>query len=197
MGKNKKATLTTQSHHWFITIRKNIDLPINVLKMFCEQYTGGEMYAFIEHKGDISPLTGEVEGVHYHIVMNSEGRPQKIKILNDLVKTFNLDNPFGIEVDTYDTFEGCLQYLTHQNEPAKTLHDRKEIITNIDSDTFNAILDTPLASKLNTGSLVAMIKASYNALDLATLLGLGTFDHYLRTIKVLWRVIKGTNLDGL
>lgn len=197
MSKKKKATLTTQSHHWFITIRKNIDLPINVLKMWCEQYTGGEMYAFIEHKGDISPATGEVEGVHYHIVMNSEGRPQKIKILNDLVKTFNLDNPFGIEVDTYDTFEGCLQYLTHQNEPAKTPHDRKEIITNIDSDTFNAILDTPLASNLTTGSLVAMIKVSDNALDLATQLGLGTFDHYLRTIKVLWRVIKGTNLEGL
>lgn len=195
MSKKKKATLTTQSRHWFITIRKNIDLPINEIKKWCEQFAQTEMYAFIEHKGDISPDTGVIEGVHYHIVINMANRHQKIHILNDIVKTFELDNPFGIEVDTYDTFEGCLQYLTHQNEPKKTQHDRKEIITNIDNDTFNSILDTPIASNLTITSLIAYIKQSQNVVDLASLLGLGTFDHYLKTIRVLWKYIKGNNIE--
>ena len=163
MSKKKPANLTTQSQHWFITIRKNIDLSINVLKQWCETMSEGEMFAFIEHKGDLSADTGEVEGTHYHIVLNTSKRPQKIKLLNDIVKLFDFQNPFGIEVDTYDTFEGCLQYLTHQNEPKKTQHNRGEIITNIDSDTFNAILDTPLKSALTTTSLIAYIESSKSA----------------------------------
>ena len=195
MSKKRKANLTTQSRHWFITIRKNIDLPINDLKKWCEQFAQTEMYAFIEHKGDISPDSGEVEGTHYHIVINMINRHQKIHILNDLVKTFEFDNPFGIEVDTYDTFEGCLQYLTHQNEPKKTSHNRNEIITNIDSDTFNSILDTPISSSLTSTSLVGYIKQCSNAVELMNLLGLGTFDHYLKTIRVIWKLIKGTNIE--
>ena len=197
MSKKRKATLTTQSAHWFITIRKNRDLAINILKMWCERYSGTEMYAFIEHKGDISVDTGEVEGVHYHIVINMESRHQKLAILNDLQRTFDLDNVFGIEVDTYDTFEGCLQYLTHQNEPQKTQHKRQEIITNIDKDTFNSILDTPIASNLTATSLIGYIKQCDNAVELMNLLGLGTFDHYLKTIKVIWKIVKGNNLEGL
>ena len=195
MSKKRKANLTTQSRHWFITIRKNIELPINELKKWCEQFAQTEMYAFIEHKGDISPDSGEVEGTHYHIVINMINRHQKIHILNDLVRTFNFSNPFGIEVDTYDTFEGCLQYLTHQNEPKKTPHERSEIITNIDSDTFNSILDTPLATNLTSTSLVGYIKQCSNAVELMSLLGLGTFDHYLKTIRVMWKIIKGTNIE--
>lgn len=195
MSKKRKANLTTQSRRWFITIRKNIDLPINELKKWCEYFAQSEMYAFIEHKGDISPDSGEVEGVHYHIVINMINRHQKIHILNDLVKTFNFSNAFGIEVDTYDTFEGCLQYLTHQNEPKKTPHERSEIITNIESDTFNSILDTPLATSLTSTSLVGYIKQCNNAVELMTLLGLGTFDHYLKTIRVIWKLIKGTNIE--
>lgn len=195
MSKKNKATLTTQSCHWFITIRKNIDLPIRDIKAWVEQYTQGEMYGFIEHKGDISPLTGEIEGTHYHIVMNTCGRKQKLGLLNSLVKTFELDNAFGIECDTYDTFEGCLQYLTHQNTPEKTQHKREEIITNIDSDTFNAILDTPLANTLTIDMLLTHIKMSENPVQLAQKLGLGTFDHYLKTIRVLWKIVKRCDIN--
>lgn len=194
MSKKRKATLTTQSQHWFITIRKNIDLSKPLLKQWCESHAVNNMYAFIEHKGDISPTTNEVEGTHYHIVMDSLKRPQKIHLLNDLVRTFGFETPFGIEVDTYDTFEGCLQYLTHQNEPTKTQHDRREIITNIDNDTFNALLDTPLASSLTTGSLIAYINQCSTPIQLCEMLGLGTFDHYLRSIRILWKCCKGYDM---
>lgn len=197
MSKKRKATLTTQSAHWFITIRKNKALPINILKQWCETYAQQEMYAFIEHKGDIAVDTGEVEGVHYHIVINMVSRHQKLAILRDIVRTFELDNPFGIEVDTYDTFEGCLQYLTHQNEPQKTQHNRDEIITNIDKDTFASILDTPIASNLTATSLIGYIQQCKTPVELVGLLGLGTFDHYLKTIRVLWKFIKGSNIEDI
>lgn len=194
MRKRNKATLTSQSQHWFITIRKNIELNTILLKGWCEKIAVGDMYAFIEHKGDISPTTKEVEGTHYHIVINSEHRVRKITLLNDLVKLFDFDNPFGIEVDIYDSFEGCLQYLTHQNEPLKTPHDRKEIITNIEGDTFRTMLDTPLSSQLTSGSLVALINSVSTPIQLAEKLGLGTFDHYLRTIRIFWKCCKGYDL---
>lgn len=191
----KKAQITSQSCHWWITIRKNKELSIGALKQWCEYISLGEMYAFIEHKGDISVDTGEVEGCHYHIVVNTPKRVRKGQLLNDLVKYFDFDNPFGIEVDIYKSFEGCMQYLTHQNEPKKTPHSKNEIVTNIDVDTFTSIMDTPLATDLTTSSLVGYIEASKNAIELAKVLGLGTFDHYLRTIKIFWKILKGEPID--
>lgn len=192
--KHKKAQLTSQSHHWFITIRKNVDLSISKIKQWCELHSLGDMYAFIEHKGDISCDTGLVEGTHYHIVLNTEKKVRKSQLLNDIVKQFDFDNPFGIELDIYQSFEGCLQYLTHQNVKEKTQHDKSEIVHNIDKDTFLAIMETPLATQLCTSQLVYLIEQAKTPIDLCRELGLGTFDHYLKTIKVLWRYIKGENI---
>lgn len=194
MSKKKPAKLSTQSQHWFITIRKNIELPTNDIKLWVELYSLGEMYAFIEHKGDISKDTGEVEGTHYHIVMDTQKRVRKLQLLKSIVSTFKFDNPFGIEVDTYDSFEGCLQYLTHQNDHEKTPHDRKEIITNIDKGVFDTLLDTPIAETLTTGKLCALIEECDNPVNLCERIGLGTFDHYLKTIRLLWRYLKGQDL---
>lgn len=186
----KKASLTSQSCHWWITIRKNIEIYINNIKQWCDSLSLGDMYAFIEHKGDISADSGEVEGVHYHIVINSGKRHQKANILNSIVKYFGFDNPFGIEVDIYSSFEGCLQYLTHQNEPKKTRHDRKEIIYNFDSDLFATMLDTTLTTELTATSLQAYILEANNPMDLAIKIGLGTYTHYLSVIRQFWRYLK-------
>lgn len=186
----KKASLTSQSCHWWITIRKNIEIDINNIKQWCDSLSLGDMYAFIEHKGDISADSGEVEGVHYHIVINSGKRHQKANILNSIVKYFGLDNPFGIEVDIYSSFEGCLQYLTHQNEPKKTRHDRKEIIYNFDSDLFATMLDTTLTTELTATSLQAYILEADNPMDLAVKIGLGTYTHYQSVIRQFWRYLK-------
>lgn len=189
-----KASLTSQSCHWFITIRKNVEIKTDLIKQWVSSFCFNDMYAFIEHKGDISVDTGEVEGTHYHILMNSDKRHMKSKMLNSIVAFFGFDNPFGVEVDIYSSFEGCLQYLTHQNHKDKTQHDRSEIITNIDYDTFHSILDTPLVSKVSTSILIGLIEKARSPLDLCKDLGLGVFDHYLKTIRVLWRYIKGNDL---
>ena len=186
----KKASLTSQSCHWWITIRKNVELDRNAIKLWCDTLSGGDMYAFIEHKGDIAVDTGEIEGCHYHIVINSGKRHQKANILNSLVKYFGFDNPFGIEVDIYGSFEGCLQYLTHQNEPKKTPHKRQEIIYNFDADLFATMLDTPLTTELTATSLQAYIMEAKTPIDLAVRIGLGTYGHYLNVIRQFWRIIK-------
>lgn len=194
MSHNGKAQIMSQSCHWWITIRKNKELDIGSLKQWCEYQTLGEMYAFIEHKQDISVVTGEVEGCHYHIVLNTPKRVRKGQLLNDIVRYFEFGNPFGIEVDIYKSFEGCVQYLTHQNEEKKTQHHKSEIVTNIDKDTFSQIIDTPLATTLTTGSLIALINQCATPVELAMELGLGTFDHYLKTIRVLWKRLKREDL---
>ena len=60
-----KKPLTCQSCKVDIVIRKNKEIPLSKIKEYCIQ--NFSRYAFIEHKGDIKPSTGEVEGVHYHI----------------------------------------------------------------------------------------------------------------------------------
>lgn len=190
----KKATLTTQSYHWWITIRKNQKIPKAQLIEFCNSLTQGDMYAFIEHEKDVSIETGEVEGVHYHIVLNSAKRHQKAKILNDIVRFFDFDNPFGIEVDVYSSFEGCLQYLTHQNVKEKTQHKRDEIVHNIDKDLFVTFLDTPLTTELTASTLVGLIEQCDSPIDLAKRIGLGSYTHYYHVIRQWWRLIKGTDI---
>lgn len=188
--KGKKANLTSQSCHWWITIRKNIEISKNLIRQWCDTMSAGDMYAFIEHKGDISTDTGEVEGCHYHIVMNTAKRVQKAKLLNSICDYFGFDNPFGIEVDIYISFEGCLQYLTHQNVKEKTQHDRQDIIYNFDSDLFNSILDTPLKSELNAEALISIILKSRNKVDVLKEIGLGHFNLYSRVIDMLWKELK-------
>lgn len=186
----KNTNLTSQSSHWWITIRKNIDLGNDKVKLWCESMAQGEMYAFIEHKGDISADTGEVEGTHYHIALNLPKRTTKSAIINNIVNYFGFDNPFGIRVDIYISFEGCCQYLTHQNESKKTQHDKSEVVHNIELDTFNAIMTTELNTELTATTLQALILESKTPMDLAVKIGLGTFQHYHNTIKMFWRYLK-------
>lgn len=186
----KHTPLGSQSFHWFIVIRKNVKLPIQQVKQWCITQAEQEAFFLMEHEGDISVETGEVEGVHYHIVLNSAKRHSKSYMLNSIQRFFDFKDQNGIECDIYERFESCVQYLTHQNNTDKTQHDRKEFITNVSEVELNKILDTPVSRELSTQYLVELIKTSKNVIELATKIGLGTYGHYQKVISQFWRIIK-------
>ena len=105
-----KAPLTCQSTKACIVIRKNMSIPKSRIEEYCKTYF--KWYAFIEHKGDIEPTTGIVEGTHYHIV--GDYLTQRVRFstrLEEIVKFFRFDNNNGIEIDKYQSMILSVQYL--------------------------------------------------------------------------------------
>lgn len=135
----KKAPLTCQSINADIVIRKNIDISKAKIEAYCKEYC--LQYAFIEHKGDIQPTTGEVEGTHYHLVLKySEGKVAFSTRLNQIVQWFGFKDALGIEIDKIGSLGKCLQYLIHKNNQEKTPHDISEIVHNYDANEFAILM---------------------------------------------------------
>lgn len=122
-----------------LVIRKNTHLKESDINSFCEEFLS--RYAWIEHLNDISTETLQVEGVHYHIVGTLKNRTRLGTILSRVVKHFNFDNPFGIEIATANSIEGCYQYLIHKNDKDKTPHDISECHTNIPAEEFQTLME--------------------------------------------------------
>lgn len=135
-----KASITCQSTRVDLVIRKNKEIPIDKIKAYCEQYC--LQYAFIEHKGDISVDTGEVEGVHYHLVLQyREGKVAFSTRLNQICEWFGFDNTNGLQIDRIGSLTRCLQYLVHKNNAEKTPHDEKEIVHNYPIEEFKILME--------------------------------------------------------
>ena len=136
---SRKCSLTTQTGKIFLVIRKNKKIDKNMIAAYLKEYAID--YAFIEHEKDIEPVTGLVEGVHYHIVYNAKDKRMRLAtILNNVVSYFGFKDSNGIEIEKYTSFELSIQYLIHKNNPEKTQHKPEEIISNIDKDLLNTYL---------------------------------------------------------
>lgn len=134
-----KAKITCQSVNVDLVIRKNKPIDKKLIKAYCEEYC--VKYAFIEHKGDISVDTGEVEGIHYHLVLKyAKSKVAFSTRLNEIIKWFHFDNDIGIEIDEIKSLTKCLQYLIHKNNEEKTPHKVEEIIHNYDTNEFSILM---------------------------------------------------------
>lgn len=137
----KKAPITCQSTRVDLVIRKNKSIPLDLIKSYCESEC--LRYAFIEHKGDIAVDTGEVEGTHYHLVLEyREGKIAFSTRLNTICKWFHFENTNGLEIDRIGSLSKCLQYLIHKNNSEKTQHDIKEVIYNYEPNEFKILMET-------------------------------------------------------
>lgn len=180
--------LETKTIKLNIVIRKNIEIDKSKIKAFCEERYN--YYAFIEHKGDISKIDGVVEGVHYHIVARAKQKQRIATILNDIVRYFGFDNPFGVQIEPYRSLEGSLQYLIHKNDKDKTQHDISEIIHNFDKEEFDTLM-TSENDTLTIDRLIVLINQSDTFTQLFRAIGLGYAKMYLNVIKEIWKDLKG------
>lgn len=180
--------LDTKTQKLNIVIRKNKSIDKGLLQRFCEERYN--VYAFIEHKGDISVITGEVESVHYHIVAKAKAKQRISTILNDIQSFFGFENQFGIQVEPYKSLEGSLQYLIHRNDKDKTQHDISEVIHNFNKDEFVTLMTTE-NDTLTIDRLIVLINQSDTMTQLFRSIGLGYAKMYLYVIKEIWKELKG------
>lgn len=184
-----KATLECQSRKICLVIRKNKSIPLSKIQSYCEQEF--EQYAFIEHKEDIHPVTKLVEPTHYHIVGNAKGSRIAFSTrLNTIVKFFKFENADGIEIDRYNSFVACLQYLCHINQKEKTPHDWKEIIHNLPAEEFQLYINADSGQVVTYDFLYVTILHARNILDVIKALGLKNYKDNRNTIWDMWKCIR-------
>lgn len=161
-----KQSLGTQTGKIWCVIRKNKAIDISLFNIFLSKYCNE--FAYIVHEKDVVPITAEVEGIHYHLVCNLKDEYKDCRLsttLNRLVETLELDNGIGIQIEKYSTFEGCLQYLTHKNNPEKTQHNPKEIVHNLSQEDFDLFYNVDLSNKLNFDTLYSSCLSHSNKLE--------------------------------
>lgn len=187
---SRKTPLTSQTRKVCIVIRKGISIPLAKIKEYCNNEF--ERYAFIEHKGDIKPDTGEVESCHYHIVGDFIGSKVALSTrLNTLAKFFKFDNLNGIEIEQYRTFEGALQYLTHKNQPTKTPHDKKDIIHNLSDSDFNIFYEANVGEVITAELVITICSNCNNIVDVIKEIGFATYCRYRSAIWDIWNCLNG------
>lgn len=190
---SRKTGLTSQTRKVFIVIRKNIAINIDLIKSFCREYF--DRYAFIEHKNHIKHDTGELEGIHYHIV--GDYRTNKTPLstrLNQIVKWFRFDNANGIEIEKYDTFEGCLQYLTHKNNPEKTQVDKSLIVHNLTQSDFDILYNAEIGNVITFDLLYSSCLYNKNIVGVIKDIGVGNYRIYRNVIWDIWNTLN--NKEG-
>lgn len=182
---SRSCDLSCQSKRVCLVIRKNIVLPIEKIKDYCELYC--EKYAFIEHKQDIDSLSGEVIPPHYHLVMiYSASKVAFSTRLNDLCKYFGFENPFGIQIEKMISLESSIQYLLHKNDKMKTPHKKDEIISNYVDSELELLLESTSGNVITFDTLFKAVMSARRKSDIIKEIGLGYFSHNWRAIEWLW-----------
>lgn len=194
---SRKTPLTTQTAKLFIVIRKTgKEIPNKKLvEAYCRDYFSE--FAMIEHTQDIDPVTALVIPKHYHIV----GRSKKTKTpisthLNDLSKYFGFNDSNGIEIDKYDNYIKSVQYLIHKNNPEKTQHEAKEIVTNIEEEVLRNILASETGEDISYDLVYSVCRTAHNICEVIKEIGFKTFNKYSRTILLMWEYIASQRNNG-
>lgn len=151
------ANLESKATKVTLVIRKNIRLEEEKINSFCLTYFS--RYAWICHEKDLSVNTGEVEGIHYHIVGVLKDRTRLSTMLNRCVDFFNFDNPFGIQIQSATCIEACYQYLIHKNDKDKTPHEIEEIKTNIDHQELVTIIECAIDTSITASRLEVVLRS--------------------------------------
>lgn len=182
---SRSTSLTCQSKKVCIVIRKNKDIPLDKIKSYCDLYF--DKYAFIEHKGDIKPESGEIEGTHYHIVGNFKASKVEFSTrLNTIVDYFHFDNANGLQIEMYKSLENSLQYLTHKNQPEKTPHNVADIITNIEKSEFDLLYTSDNGQVITFDKLYTLCLESSNIVEVIRDLGIGVYKSWRNVVWDIW-----------
>lgn len=184
------ADLTKKTRFCWITIRKHEqDYPLDFekrLKDYCEENC--KTYAFICHDHDLDLKSMTIER-HYHLYGEFKKNQRLSTRLNGLVLLGGFANPFGIQIERAMSPVRCIQYLIHKKQPEKTQHSIDEIISNIDRDELQCILDTDNDSDdiCTFDFIIQCLYQEKTIADVIQKLGLHNYKNYR---NVIWDLIK-------
>ena len=191
---NKKIPLTSQVRDLFIVIRKNKVLPKKVMIEYCESMF--DKYAFIEHKNDIEPITGLVEGCHYHIWAHVRDKGvAKSTHINAILKAFKFDTDDGICIEQIANKVLAMQYLIHKNNPEKTQHEVKDVVSNIDKDELNLMFTSDTGEVVSFDLIYTLCRVSTSICQIIKALGINVYRQYRNVVLDIYNDVKTIDLE--
>jgi len=191
---NKKIPLTSQVRDLFIVIRKNKVLPKKVMTEYCESMF--DKYAFIEHKNDIEPITGLVEGCHYHIWAHVRDKGvAKSTHINAILKAFKFDTDDGICIEQIANKVLAMQYLIHKNNPEKTQHEVKDVVSNIDKDELNLMFTSDTGEVVSFDLIYTLCRVSTSICQIIKALGINVYRQYRNVVLDIYNDVKTIDLE--
>lgn len=177
------STLTTQTKKVcgivsLGCVPDGVDIRLTMLKDFLEDVS--EVYAFILHNQDFSD-DGSLATPHLHFVFKSKKRHALSWFMNRIADKLEV-SVMAVSIDSYSSFDGCVQYLVHKNNPDKYQYPDDWIHSNLPRDELRLILEST-----NTGvdfdSWLDLCKRSRSLLDVIQAVSIPIYNLYQRTIK--------------
>lgn len=191
---NKKIPLTSQVRDLFIVIRKNKVIPKKTITEYCESMF--DKYAFIEHKNDIEPITGLVEGCHYHIWAHVRDKGvAKSTHINAILKAFKFDTDDGICIEQIANKVLAMQYLIHKNNPEKTQHEVKDVVSNIDKDELNLMFTSDTGEVVSFDLIYTLCRVSTSICQIIKALGINVYRQYRNVVLDIYNDVKTIDLE--
>lgn len=161
------------------------------LKEYCD--TNCNEYGFIFHDRDIIEKTGKVKTYHIHAVLTLKKKKRISTIINSLADVCSV-NPMAVTVKKMTSFEGSFQYLTHKNDPDKYQYGLDEVITNLDEDEVDIIMNARSAG-IGYPELYGICLGADSLLEVIEKVGIGVYQHYRSTIIDIWNLINQARKD--
>lgn len=142
-------------------------------------------YSFIKHDKDINDL-GELERVHYHLVIKYNNTYSKNTVINDIAKSLMVNrniisNRIGLD------FILSVQYLIHQNNKEKYQYDILDIWTNDVNEMFSILYDSVSSYDLDIDYLLELVRDNQSISAIYKILGLKKVKQYRAIINDLWK----------
>lgn len=188
------STLETRTKYVNLVIRK-LEYPNNFEDKLREFVTSEcTTFAYIKHEHDVNGY-GEIEHLHYHLVLVYKEAKRLSTHLFYLTSFFKFPNANGIEISKTTSRTSSIQYLLHKNNPEKTQHKIDEIISSIDKDELQVILDAECDSSVTFEYVLKLVKENPTKMHLIHALGLNTYKNYRSVIlDIIEEVRKEANI---
>lgn len=189
MGNDGRASmnLSTQSKKCAIVIQIS-DYSIDFLDTFHENLfqwlniNCEEWYA-IWHLLDLQD-DGTPKNPHLHLVLKLLKRTRFNTILNDMARNLNL-NKNAISIQKPTSYEGCIQYLIHKNDPDKYQYPIEDVQTSVSRDELKIIMEADFVT-MDADAIIAICREEKTYTAILRRIGLGYFNHYKGVIKTIF-----------
>lgn len=148
------------------------------------------MYGAILHDKDVKE-NGESKIPHLHAVYTIPKRKRISTIINEVADSLGC-KCLAVTVESFTSFEGSFQYLTHKNDKDKYQYPRSDVKSNLSGDELNLVYESD-TSVLDFERLRSICEKASSLLDVISIIGLGAYQHYRASVIDVWRIVHLTD----
>lgn len=139
----------------------------------------------IHDKDTTTNSEGEVVPKTLHIHFFGIGKRKKLlTYLNQFAIWFEVSN-LAVSIQAMKDFTSSTQYLIHLNDLDKYQYDRSIIISSLNKEDLNRLLDEYIQTSFNEDKLIFYLGTSSNMVELIKRCGLVNFKNYCNVIRIL------------